>query len=231
MGSVLQHRMIAGLCAALLVALAAGCGGGSSATSTGKSANSQAAAQTTTATTPTQPSSTTPPAHVAQLVPTAQVAPEPAPTILKVKITSPSVGKNSLLPAQYTCDGSDVSLPLRWKGIPAGTAELMLDVLNIQPVNGKLYFDWAVAGINPKSSGTAAGTIPPGAVVGVGTDGHAGYSVCPAKTGKRVGYVAVLFSLPHRLRAKPGFSATALRLQAERTAQFEGFSFFDYTRR
>lgn len=234
MGSAAQHRMSAGLCAALLATLAAGCGGGSSASSTGKSASSQtsasASAPTPTATTPSQPSSTTPPAHVAHPLPTAHVAPEPAPTNAKVEISSPSVRSEATLPARYTCDGSDISLPLRWKGIPAGTAELMLDVLNLEPVDGKLYFNWALAGIDPKSSGVAAGALPPGAVVGVNSAGQARYSLCPAKAGAHENYIAVLFALPHRLHAKTGFDASALRLEAERTAQFEGFLFFHYTR-
>jgi phosphatidylethanolamine-binding protein (PEBP) family uncharacterized protein len=228
MGSAVRHRTMAGLGVALIAVLAVGCGGGSSASSSGTSASSQAAARTTS-TAPTQPSAT-PPARVPHLEPTAHIAPEPAPTNAEVKISSPVVG-HGVFPARYTCDGANISPPLHWQGIPAGTAELMLDVLNFEPVDGKLYFGWAVAGINPKSSGVAAGALPPGAVVGVNSAGQAKYSLCPAKTGVREDYIAVLFALPRRLRVKPGFNAAALRLQAERTAQFEGFMFFHDTRR
>lgn len=231
MVSPVERRAIASACAVLAAVLAGGCGGGSSTTgSTGSAATdrSPAGATATTTQTPTQttqPASTTP-ARTA----TTQHAPEPAPTNAKVVISSAAV-QHGVLPARYTCDGANISPPLHWKGIPPGTAELMLDVLNLEPVAGKLYFDWAVTGINPKSSSTAAGVVPPGAVVGAGSNGQTKYSLCPAKPGSHENYIAVLFALPHRLHAKTGFDATALRLQAERTAQFEGFLFFKYTRR
>ena len=53
------------------------------------------------------------------------------------------------LAATYTCDGKDSWPELRWSGVPAGTAELVLFAMNVQPVEEKLFVDWAVAGLDP----------------------------------------------------------------------------------
>src|ERR1017187_7563044 len=79
---------------------------------------------------------------------------------------------------ETTCDGADRSPALKWRGIPANAAELTLFVLDLQPVNHKLFFDWAVAGLSPKLKGLEAGRLPPGAVVGRNGFGHTGYSIC-----------------------------------------------------
>ncbi len=44
----------------------------------------------------------------------------------KMLITSPVFMDNNLVPAKYTCDGQDISPPLEWKDIPAGTKSLAL---------------------------------------------------------------------------------------------------------
>jgi Raf kinase inhibitor-like YbhB/YbcL family protein len=41
-------------------------------------------------------------------------------------IASPAFTEGSMLPAKYTCDGQDISPPLEWKNVPAGTKSLAL---------------------------------------------------------------------------------------------------------
>ena len=41
-------------------------------------------------------------------------------------IASPAFTEGSMLPAKYTCDGQDISPPLEWKNVPAGTKSLVL---------------------------------------------------------------------------------------------------------
>ena len=43
-------------------------------------------------------------------------------------ITSPAFTDQGTIPARYTCDGNDVSPPLRWSGAPAGTRSFVLIV-------------------------------------------------------------------------------------------------------
>src|SRR5581483_5595909 len=72
-------------------------------------------------------------------------------------LSSPALGSTGTIPVRYTCHGGNQSLPLRWNGIPAGTRELAVFVLNTTPVKGKLFFDWALAGLSPALTGLGAG--------------------------------------------------------------------------
>ena len=40
---------------------------------------------------------------------------------MKLRVTSPVLDNNGLIPAKYTCDGEDVNPPLNIEGIPQGT--------------------------------------------------------------------------------------------------------------
>jgi phosphatidylethanolamine-binding protein (PEBP) family uncharacterized protein len=214
-----------------VVALAALCGCGSSnapSTSTAKAAVNTTSATTTAAPTNTATTPTSTPTTSTAARPGAHVE-EHTPVTADVEISSPAVRDEGSLPAQYTCDGQDTALPLRWKGIPPGTAELALYILKVNPVNGKLFFDWAVTGLKPTTRGITAGKLPAGAVVGASSNGQTSYYLCPPK-GPAEKYLAVLFALPHKLSAKAGFDATTQRLEAVRHANYEGFLFFTYHR-
>jgi Raf kinase inhibitor-like YbhB/YbcL family protein len=41
-------------------------------------------------------------------------------------LSSPAFGHNSGIPRQYTCEGADISPPLRWSGAPQGTRSFAL---------------------------------------------------------------------------------------------------------
>jgi phosphatidylethanolamine-binding protein (PEBP) family uncharacterized protein len=213
---------------AVLIALA-GCGGSSS--STASQPAKQASVQT-----PTTSSTNAPPAtsKTSTSTPVSSKAtagthkPEAhAPTFEKVELSSPVVGSEGLLPVRYGCGGQDTPIPLRWKGIPSGTKELMLDVIKISPVDNKLVFAWALSGLKASSHGITGGSLPAGTVVGANSTGRSAYHLCPPK-GPAEKYVAVLFALPHRLPASPGFDAAKLRLQALHDARYEGFLLFSY---
>jgi phosphatidylethanolamine-binding protein (PEBP) family uncharacterized protein len=107
------------------------------------------------------------------------------------------------LPAKYTCDGADTWPTLRWKGTPAGTAELALFAMNVQPVGGHLFFDWAITGIEPGLEEIEAGKLPKGAVVGRNSFGKNDYSICPEGQGEI--YIFALYAMPEKVPAGPGF--------------------------
>jgi len=46
--------------------------------------------------------------------------------LMAFELFSPAFQPNSMIPSQYTCDGSDISPPLQWKNIPAGTKSFAL---------------------------------------------------------------------------------------------------------
>jgi phosphatidylethanolamine-binding protein (PEBP) family uncharacterized protein len=133
--------------------------------------------------------------------------------VADMRLESPSglssAGGTQALSAQYTCDGKNTSPALRWQGVPQGTTELVLFAMNIQPVEGKLFFDWAVAGLSPDLEEIKAGTLPKGAVVGRNGFGKTGYEICPE--GSDETYLFALFAVPKRLSPSQGFEPLALR--------------------
>ena len=154
---------------------------------------------------------------------------EHPPIVEKVQISSPGFTPAGTLPARYPCDGANTPPTLHWSGIPAGTAELSLYLIKVEPVNGHLTFSWAVAGIDPKSHGIDDGKLPPGAVTGLNSEGHTSYDLCPPK-GTKEEYVYVLLALPHSQHPKAGFNATTQRILDLHDAEYQGFLVFTYPR-
>jgi phosphatidylethanolamine-binding protein (PEBP) family uncharacterized protein len=139
-----------------------------------------------------------------------------------IEVSIPGLLREGYIPERYTCDGADVSFPLRWSHVPSGTAELAIFVINLQPVHGRFFFDWALTGLSATSHGISAGTLPPGAIVGRNSFGAVGYSICPAKGASEEHYVVRAIALPHPLAATPGFDAEAVYREAERSATVVG---------
>jgi phosphatidylethanolamine-binding protein (PEBP) family uncharacterized protein len=137
-------------------------------------------------------------------------------TVASMLLESPSSqgssGGPQALPAEFTCDGKNTSPALRWRGVPAGTAELALFTMNVQPVNEKLFFDWAVGGLSPELAEIEAGKLPKGAVTGRNSFGKNGYGICP--DGGSETYMFVLFALPKKLSPSQGFDPLTLRKEA-----------------
>ena len=148
-------------------------------------------------------------------------APEQAPTpseaahatVADLSLQSPAIiaaeGHPGSLAATYTCDGKNSWPQLHWAGVPPGTAELVLFAMNLQPVGEKIFFDWAVAGLDPGLQGVEAGKLPSGAVVGTNGFGKRAYSICPATSGEA--YMFAVYALPQKLSPQKGFDPLALR--------------------
>jgi phosphatidylethanolamine-binding protein (PEBP) family uncharacterized protein len=132
-------------------------------------------------------------------------------TVADMAMQSPSAianGSALRLPVQYGCHGSNTSPALVWKGVPPGTAELVLFAMNIQPVEENLFFDWAVAGLSPELEDLEAGKLPKGAVVGRNSFGETSYGLCPEHNET---YMFALFAVPKKLSPSRGFEPLALR--------------------
>jgi phosphatidylethanolamine-binding protein (PEBP) family uncharacterized protein len=148
--------------------------------------------------------------------------------ILESPSSEPSSTGPRALPAQYTCDGKGTSPALRWQGVPQGTAELVLFAMNTQPVEGKLFFDWAVAGLSPELEEIEAGKLPKGAVVGRNSFGKAGYEICPEGGGET--YIFAVFALPQKLSPSQGFEPFALRKEVAEASGNVGLLAVSYAR-
>jgi phosphatidylethanolamine-binding protein (PEBP) family uncharacterized protein len=153
-------------------------------------------------------------------------------TVASMRLDSPSVPPSSggpgPLPAQYTCDGKGASPALHWQGVPEGTAELVLFAMNVQPVQGKLFFDWAVGGINPTLEEIKAGQLPKGAITARNSFGKVGYELCPE--GSSETYIFALFAVPKKLSPSRGFDPLTLRKEVTDTSGDVGLLAVSYTR-
>ena len=45
---------------------------------------------------------------------------------MKMEVTSSAFQAGQTIPTKYTCEGADISPPLQWSGVPAGTKGLAL---------------------------------------------------------------------------------------------------------
>jgi len=120
----------------------------------------------------------------------------------------PSAEGPATLPATYTCDGKNTWPTLRWGGVPTGTTELILYAMSVAPVGGKLFVDWALAGLDPGLEGLESGKLPKGAITGNNSFGQRGYSICPS--GSEV-YFFAAYALPESLSLSKGFDARETR--------------------
>ncbi len=120
-------------------------------------------------------------------------------------IASPAFELNGAIPAQYTCDGADVSPPLQWSNVPAKAAALVLFVIDDTSTGSASGIRWVVGDINPTSKGVAAGATPEGGIVGSDTQGHSGYGgICPP-SGKTSEVEFVMYALSKKIPLTPGF--------------------------
>ena len=142
-------------------------------------------------------------------------------TLSSPAITQAHLASTPTLNQRYTCQGSNQSPPLHWSAIPAATKELVLLVASTKPVNGKLFYDWAVASLNPTLKGLNSGALPPGAVTGRNSAGKTAYSICPTGANHE-SYVFLLYALPQSLHPQPGFDPASLRQQATQIAHHTG---------
>jgi phosphatidylethanolamine-binding protein (PEBP) family uncharacterized protein len=221
-------RLLAGVAVSVAVVVVASCG--SSLPPKSAQAVSQARSTSSTMSTAASTTSSTAAHSTRTRTQRTRKAPRSSARKVTISVTVPHLLPGGYLASRYTCDGGDASPAVRWSGIPSGTGELVLFVVSFQPVNGKLFFDWALAGLPPASRGIPAGRLPTGAVVGRNSAGQDRYTICPPK-GRTENYAVRVVALPHGLRLRPGFDALALYRQAERSSDATSFAAVTYTRR
>lgn len=103
---------------------------------------------------------------------------------------------------RYTCDGAGEAPDVAWTGVPAGTTELALSLVDQSNlIEGRPFVHWVVAGIDPAVGQLVPGDLPPGAFETTNAVGDIGYSsLCPAPGTTGV-YVLELFALGQQVEA------------------------------
>lgn len=101
---------------------------------------------------------------------------------MAMKITSPAFAHGSPMPARYTGDGQDLSPPLAWSDLPAGTVELALICDDPDAPRPQPWVHWVIYKIPASATGLGEGiassedlTSPPGAMQGLNTWPAVGY--------------------------------------------------------
>jgi Raf kinase inhibitor-like YbhB/YbcL family protein len=123
-----------------------------------------------------------------------------------MKISSPAFENNGLIPSNYTCDGEDISPPLKIDGVPEGTKSLVLivddpDVPKSLRADG-MWDHWIVFNIPPNATKIAKGEEPKG-IHGKGTSGNYDYHG-PCPPDKKHRYFFKLYALDTMLDLKKG---------------------------
>jgi Raf kinase inhibitor-like YbhB/YbcL family protein len=107
---------------------------------------------------------------------------------MSLAITSTAFSHNAEIPMLYTCEGNDISPPLAWTGVPAGTRSLTLIVDDPDapdPAAPKMtWVHWVLYGIPPAVTGlpeaVKSSALPPGTREGVNDWKRSGYGgPCP----------------------------------------------------
>jgi hypothetical protein len=127
-----------------------------------------------------------------------------------IRVYSPAYGNGSAIPAQYTCDGADISPPLAWSGVPQGAKSLLVEMVDPDAPGGE-FIHWVIYNISPNSTGLPQG-VPPAAATAYGLQavndfGEVGYGgPCPPP-GRPHRYIVLVLALNTTLEVPPGAPA------------------------
>lgn len=96
-----------------------------------------------------------------------------------VKLISSVFENNQLIPQKYTCDGEDVSPPLKISDVPDAARSLVLIVDDPDAPSGD-WVHWTVWNIDPKTTEVAENSVPDDGIEGLTDFGKSGWGgPCP----------------------------------------------------
>jgi Raf kinase inhibitor-like YbhB/YbcL family protein len=104
--------------------------------------------------------------------------------IVGITVTSDAFTEGSMIPMQYTCDGADISPPLKWSGIPDGAKSLAL-ICDDPDAPSKTWVHWVLYNLPPDLTGlpdsiSSNEVLDKGARHGITDFGRFGYGgPCP----------------------------------------------------
>ena len=117
-------------------------------------------------------------------------------------LESDAFGHGQPIPARYTCNGEDLSPPLRWTTVPDEARSLALLVEDPDAPSG-VFTHWIAWGIEPHADGLDEGEAAPSE--GRNDFGSVGYrGPCPPPGHGRHRYVFRVYALDHDLELDAG---------------------------
>jgi Raf kinase inhibitor-like YbhB/YbcL family protein len=75
---------------------------------------------------------------------------------MNLQVTSSAFQHGAMIPRTYTCDGSDISPPLSWRGVPAGAKSIALIMDDPDAPRG-IWVHWVLFNIPPGTTGLGEG--------------------------------------------------------------------------
>jgi hypothetical protein len=137
---------------------------------------------------------------------------------MSLVLKSAAFSEGGWIPEKYTCDGDNVSPPLEWSGIPAGTATLALICDDPDAPMGT-WVHWVVFNIPPETDGLPE-NVPPerelrqGGLQGINDFRKIGYGG-PCPPGGTHRYFFKLYALDCRLDLPAGITKSQLMAAME----------------
>lgn len=117
------------------------------------------------------------------------------------------------IPSRYTCEGGDVSPPIRWRNVPEGTRSFALVVDDPDAPRG-VFTHWIGWGLDPAAGGLGEGEPAPNEGQNdFGTTGYRG--PCPPPGHGRHRYVFRLYALDAELELGAGAAKAELEQAIE----------------
>jgi hypothetical protein len=109
-----------------------------------------------------------------------------------ITVRSSAFAPGGTIPRRYTCDGRDISPPLRWSGISGDATQLTLMMIDRDAPGGD-FIHWQLSELSPGSDGLGAGETPTIGNVGTNSFGTTGYrGPCPPRGAKPHHYVITI---------------------------------------
>ncbi|RLE00677.1 MAG: YbhB/YbcL family Raf kinase inhibitor-like protein [Candidatus Aminicenantes bacterium] len=137
---------------------------------------------------------------------------------MSLVLKSAAFSEGGWIPEKYTCDGDNVSPPLEWSGLPAGTASLALICDDPDAPMGT-WVHWVVFNIPPETDGLPE-NVPPerelkqGGLQGINDFRKIGYGG-PCPPGGTHRYFFKLYALDCRLDLPAGITKAQLMAAME----------------
>ena len=126
----------------------------------------------------------------------------------QISVSSPAFPAGGMIPARFTCKGTNVNPPLQFSGVPQGTKSLAL-IVDDPDAPGGLFTHWLIWNIDSGTTQLREKSGPAGAVEGTNDFGARGYcGPCPPSGTHR--YYFRLFALDQKLDLKSGAKRAAL---------------------
>lgn len=129
-------------------------------------------------------------------------------------LTSPAFTDGAPIPTEHSCRGADVSPPLGWHGVPAGTAAL---VLLVDDPDARDWVHWSVLDL-PAADGELPRGVAPSADLpqqGRNDFGRVGYGgPCPPSGTHHYRFTLYALAAPLGLAGSPDGTAVRAALRA-----------------